>query len=81
MKKGQVYTVVDIDINGKASYGWVDVDNIELATNKTILALKRDNERLKQEVDKLTKLITSFQKATEASFEIVADEMAKDKFL
>lgn len=81
MKKGQVYTVVDIDINGKASYGWIDPEKLYLAKNETIIELRKEIIKLNQEVVSLKKLIASIQKATEATFEIVADEMAKDKFL
>ena len=91
IKKGFVYVVKDIDINGKCKHGFVPITDV-LVDEKTTLndvlenikVLEKRNVQLEQAVnkalDKITALINENQKITNDAMAELADVVSKGRF-
>lgn len=91
IKKGFVYVVKDIDINGKCKHGFVSLKDV-LVDEKTtvgelvdrIEVLEKRNVQLEQAVnkslEKITALINNNQKITNEAIAEIADVVSKGRF-
>lgn len=91
IKKGFVYVVTDIDINGKCKHGFVPITDVPVDEKATvgdlinkISLLEKRNAQLEKAVNeslkKLTDLVNNNQKITNAAIKEVADVMSKGRF-
>ena len=91
IKKGFVYVVKDIDINGKCKHGFVPVTDVPVDEKATvgdlierIVLLEKRSRQLEQAVNKaiedVTALVNKNQEITNAAIKEVADVMSKGRF-
>lgn len=91
IKKGYVYVVTDIDINGKCKHGFKPLKDIPLDEKTTvgdlierIVLLEKRNKQLENAVnkafEKITALINNNQKITNEAIKEVADVVSKGRF-
>lgn len=83
---GSVWCTTDIDSYGKCINGWVPLSDIVIKDAGTTLgaflnAKEKEITKLKEQVSKLTNLVTEQQRATKEAFGVIINEINKEKFL